>query len=98
MVDLQPINEAFWRTSSVQQGQALEAYGRILAAYGRGEIPSEIFARDLANAGTYFAEDVLMSSLRFGWEYYRWGWSIIGVRIDPGKPPASPSTAGRTTV
>jgi len=74
-----------WRELASRQGEAFEAYGRALKGFGGGSLPAEAVAREAVNLTARGTADAVRISIGLAQDYYRWAWSLIGVRMDPGR-------------
>ena len=74
-----------WRELASRQGAALEAYARTLKGYGAGRLPAEAVAREAVDLTARGTADVVRVSIEFAQDFYRWAWSLVGVRVEPGR-------------
>jgi hypothetical protein len=72
-----------WRELVALEGEGLEAYGRALKEFGQGTLDSATFVRDVLDLTAHGTADAARISLRLAEDYYRWAWSLFGVRVNP---------------
>jgi hypothetical protein len=83
------------RELSTREGEAIEAYGRALKAYGSGAAPAEILFRDLADLTIRAATSAANLWVRSSAAYLEWGLSLAGIRLTLSGEPPSQACAGK---
>jgi hypothetical protein len=82
-----------WRELASRQGEAFEAYGRALKGFAEGRLPAETLASEVFSLTARGTADVARLSVGLAEDFYRWAWSLIGVRADPRGRQARESAA-----
>ncbi|HEX2027936.1 MAG TPA: hypothetical protein VHF25_08055 [Nitriliruptorales bacterium] len=88
-------------------GQALQDYADSLGRYVKGEIEATELGKDVMRLAADQASRTAENTIELGAEYYRWVWSIVGVRTRDDEaaaendqasddaPNGSPTVSGR---
>ena len=87
-----------WRELATRQGEAFEAYGHALKGFGEGSLPAEAFAREVVDLTARGTADAVTAWVGLAQDFYRWTWSLVGVRVDPGRGQASEPAARTSSV
>ncbi len=95
MDDQKPAGRDWLRELSAREGEAIEAYGRALKAYGSGAEPVEILFRDLTDLTIRAASSATTLWLHSSAAYLEWSLSVAGIRLKPTGGPSSSAPAGK---
>jgi hypothetical protein len=85
------------RRAAAHYGDAATEYGHVLAAYSKGNADAVEVAKTGFNLALREAQSLVENGVALSGAYYRWAFSLIGVRpLSESQPPSPPAKKDRT--
>ena len=89
--------EKMLRQAAARYGKSAEEYGRVLSEFGKGGTDAADVVKTGFNLAVHTARGTVDDGVTLGAAYYRWAYSLIGMRpLDIANAGSAANTAHKT--